>query len=133
MESPEKALPGGFLRRHTRVGAPPVADKGVITVCITLISEAGNRRNHRTETQHACAQRLLNLLAFMNIDARADIAEEVAAGRETGDTMIQYPAILAVIAPQTVLHLEWFARVEGREIDIHGAIVILRVNAFRPS
>src|SRR5204863_120711 len=112
MIGPDKPPPGSLLRRHTGVGEPLVTGKSVIPVLIAFVGGTRNRRDHCAETQLACAQRLLNLLALMNIDARADIAEKVAAGRGAGDAMIQYPAILAIIAPQTVLHLEWFARVE---------------------
>src|SRR4051812_26587295 len=94
----DEAARGGFLSRHTRVGKPLIADENVVTVCIGFEYKTRNGRDHCAETQLACAQRLLNLLTFMNIDARTDIAEKVAAGRETGDTLIQYPAVLAIIA-----------------------------------
>src|SRR5262245_14542713 len=72
-------------------------------------------------------------LALCDVHARADVAEKVAAGRESRDAMIQYPAVLAVMAPQTILHLKWFPRHEGRDIGFHASVVILPMNAFHPA
>src|SRR5262245_33019716 len=47
--------------------------------------------------------------------------------------MIHYPAVLAVMAPQTILHMKWFPRLERRDTDPQAAIVVFRVNAFRPA
>src|SRR5262249_51967467 len=91
------------------------------------------RGDNARQTPFALAQLLLNLHALSDVYARADVAEKVAAGRESRDAMIQYPAVLAVIAPQTILHLKWLPRLEGRGVDFQAAVVILRVNTFRPS
>src|SRR5262245_57008553 len=112
MEGTGEPLPGGFLRRHTRVGEPLIADESVVAVRIAFVSEARNRRDHGAETQFACAKCLLKLLARMNIYARAYIAEKVAIRRQTRDAIINYPAVLAVTAPQAILHLKWFLRLE---------------------
>src|SRR5262249_15104122 len=97
------------------------------------VQKVWNRRDHCAETQFARAQSRLDLPALGDVYARADVAEKVAAGRESRDAMIQQPAVLAVMAPQTVLHLKWFSRFEGRDIDFQAALVILWVNTFRPA
>src|SRR5262249_43305868 len=74
-----------------------------------------------------------NLLALGDVYARADAAEKVAVGRESRDAMIQYPAVLAVITPQTILHLKRLPRIAGRVIGFQAAVVIFLVNPFRPA
>src|SRR5207245_1825714 len=69
-----------------------------------------------------------SLLALGDVYARADVAEKVAAGRESRDAMIQYPAVFAIMTPQTVLHFKWVPRLARRVIDFQAAVVILRMN-----
>src|SRR5262245_14433275 len=74
-----------------------------------------------------------SLLALGDVYARADVAEKAAAGRVSRDAMIQYPAVLAVMTPQTVLHLKRLPRIAGRVKGFQATVVILRVNTFRPA
>src|SRR5215813_11173753 len=132
MVGSDKPRHGALLRRHARVCAPLVAGEDVRAIRIGFVRKIWNRRDHCAETQFARAQRFLGSILLGDVYASADLTKKVAAARESRDAMIQYPAVLAVIAPQTILHLKWFPRLEARDIYFQAAIVILRMNTLCP-
>src|SRR5262249_1102029 len=65
------AAPSCFLRRHTCVGEPLIADENVVTVGIRFEYKARNGRDHRTETQFILAQFFLGAYQVVNVRQRA--------------------------------------------------------------
>lgn len=72
--------------------------------------------------------------AFLrDIDAGADVAEELPFGVETGDAVTMDPSIFSVGAPPPVFLGKRLAGVKGRLIAIEAARKILRVHPFGPA
>src|SRR5262249_50526802 len=87
------------------------------------------------------AQRLLIHLAFMNIHAGADVPGErligaiIARGRfgiEMRRSVIEDPAVLAVMPPQPVFHGEFPAVIESFDVSLKTTLGIIRMDAFGP-
>ena len=70
---------------------------------------------------------------FVDVDARANVAEEAAIAAVAWRTLIEYPAILAIMPAQAVFHPEGFPGVEGAEVNVETARQVIRVDAFRPA
>ena len=71
--------------------------------------------------------------ALGDVNARADVAAEVVVGVKTRDTVVNDPAVFAVIAAQAIFHFKFHARVESAGVDGEAAIEIVRVYASRPA
>src|SRR5215475_14844333 len=99
MECPGKANTGGFLRRHTRVGAPLVAGEGVGTIRVGFEGKTWHRRDHRAESQFALAQRLLGMYQVVNVRERAGPANEPALGVAARLRAVEEPAVASVRRP----------------------------------
>src|SRR5271166_741555 len=84
-------------------------------------------------TSLRCLALLLQLLTFGNINSRANIALKRSVLREAWDTAIDQPAILPVEAAQPVFHCEALARLEGRQVRLQTAHVIVWMDSLRPT
>src|SRR5262249_8348705 len=106
MECSGKASTGGFLRRHTRVGAPLVAGEGVGAIRVGFEGKIWHRRDHRAESQFALAQRLLGMYQVVNFQERAGRANDPPLSIAGRQRAAEEPAVASVSRPYAVPALE---------------------------
>ena len=94
---------------------------------------------HQGEAFHAGQFHTLELmiqlgpLSLANVDAGSDVAEECAVHLEARRSRIEQPAILTVLAAQTILDREWFSLAKGSAANFEAVRQVLRMNPFQPS
>ena len=81
----------------------------------------------------ALGERLLELLALMDVDAAADVADRGAVGADPRHAVVEHPAVLAVVAAHPQVHREWRARFEAGGADAEAAVEVFRVDHARPA
>ncbi len=75
----------------------------------------------------------LALLPVVDVEARADIAEERAVGGEPGRAPVEDPPVLLVVEAEPVLHLERLLAVEMRGVHVDAPVEVVGVDALGPS
>src|SRR5581483_7279686 len=76
---------------------------------------------------------LLDLPAFGDVNAGADVTGEAPVGREPRDAAVEQPTVLAVRSPEPVFQTELAPGGEGTEINLQTALVIVGVDALGPT
>jgi PAS domain S-box-containing protein len=76
---------------------------------------------------------LLGALAFGVVDARANVAGELALGRVPRDAMVKQPAVFPIGPPEAVLHSEGPVRLETGGVGLEANGKVVRVHAFGPT
>src|SRR5262245_2508308 len=109
MDGPCIAPPGGFLRRHTRVGAPLVAGEDVGAIRVGFERKIWHRRDHRAESQFALPQRLIGPHQIVNVRERAGPANDPALSVAARPGAVEEPAVASVRRPYAALSLEGHA------------------------
>src|SRR5262245_26681692 len=87
----------------------------------------------RGSLAHPILERVARQALLSDVRARADEAGEAPVLLEARRALIQDPAVLAVVAPEPVLHAEAPPRDERVEIRGHAALEVLGVDAARPA
>ncbi len=75
----------------------------------------------------------LGLPAVGDVEARADVPGKGAVRCEPGNTVVQDPAVFAVVPPEPVFHHERRPGVERSQVGLQTPLPIIRVNALRPA
>ena len=81
----------------------------------------------------ALGERLLELLALVDVDAAADVADRGAVGADARHAVVEHPAVLAVVAAQAQVHRERRLRLEAGGADAEAALEVLGVDEARPA
>ena len=100
------------------------------------IGHPGERRDvvgERVEFLAPLAQRLLDRLALVDVDHRADEAEELAGGAEAGRGCVDRPAVRAVGAAQAIFDAEWRRRRTGLDEGAFGFGGIVGMHRLEPA
>src|SRR5262249_23263485 len=95
-------------------------------------SEINRVRGH-THPFFALPQRLVLVYQLCNIDTRTDVPGKSSLRVMAWDALVRYPAILAIISPQAILHNEWLPRIECLRVNREALLQVVSVNAFSPA
>ncbi len=96
---------------------PGLAEVGAARVLVVEPDHDGRGVGHEAEALLAFAHRVLGLAALRDVEDGADEPLEVARSRGTRHGRLEHPAVLAVVAAESVVGLEWPLRGAGRLVD----------------
>src|SRR5262249_24061934 len=92
-----------------------------------------NRIRGHTHPLFALTQRLVLAYQLGNIDTRTDVTGKPTLGIMAWHAMVRYPAILAIVSPQAILHNEWLPRIECLGVNREALLQVVSVNALSPA
>src|SRR5262245_12881012 len=113
MQAPHKIIPRDFAgsrpsdKRPSRVGGPDF-----ILGKVPFPNAEIDRLCGHTQPLFAFPQRLVLVYQISNIDTRTDIPSKLSLRVVTWHALVRYPAIFAIVSPQTILHNERLPRIE---------------------
>ena len=128
--SSERGLGGAMFRRAQRPLELIDVELERGERCPELVGGDGKEVVARLDRR---AQVGLQIAALRDVDARADVARELAVGRVAGRPPIEDPAVGAVLPAKAVLHLEDPPRIEGRAIGLEARFQVLEVDVLGPA
>src|SRR5215468_6348246 len=76
---------------------------------------------------------VLGQLAIGDVQARSDVASEIAVWIESWYSGVEDPTVLSIITPETVFHRKRLTLIKRPRIDFQAALQIFWVYSFRPA
>ena len=76
---------------------------------------------------------VFSLLAFGDVDAAADVTVKAAVDAVLRNARRQHPSVRAIGSAETEFKQEGSPRLEGRDVDAHAGLYVLRMDEAQPA